>query len=671
MTLHERALAARAVERELAGDYESAFDNYTAAVQAFLRTAAADPSRTDARSMAARLLARAEKVAQKRIRSPFARWRDAPHAPVPLPHMSTAQMRAGASFASARLGNFTPARPGEVCQGAASDCTLVAAIEAAAAHDTRWGTGLAHASLFPQVNGVPTDSATYDVRLFIDGEARRITVDDQVPMAGDAVLGAHLCGGSPWPAFIEKAYLHVYRSGYEHVGGDASSDVYLLTGWIPEYIAMHEPSFQREKTWTRIYEAWRAGTCMLTAGTSAALPPQATLTSLVPSHCYSIVDMDDERTITLVNPWKHGSYTIRCSWDDLCTSFSVLHANWDPAHWPCTAQVRGMWQPANEHCCSTQYRLIADTPTPVLVHLERHMEYKDAFIALHAFPTDGRRVFNVDSGGQMGTYTSARHALMRVDAPCTLVASRFQGDDQSAYTLTAYASRSVALESMESSDMTHVKHLRGTWRAHSADAHLRGAVFRHSPQYVLRVGSNDSTQLPRVRVLVRTARDVAVGAVLLRSKQRVCELHTENVVTGSGAYTPGIALCDASAVQPGMYTLVLPTLGAREAEYMAQVESNADTLSVERLPAEGAGMYQRSCTGTVWTLAVVHAANVYIHYHSHTYVPLQLAGRGMLTDRGSACMRTTVFFDAGTYTLHGDGTLDVYGEQPIDLHSGA
>lgn len=671
MTLDERALAARAVERELAGDYERAFDDYTAAVQAFLHAAAADPTRTDARSMAARLLARAEKVAQKRVRSPFARWCDAPHAPAPLPLMSTAQVRAGASFVPACLGNFTPARPGGVCQGAASDCTLVAAIEAAAAHDTRWGTGLAHAPLFPQENGAPTDSATYDVRLFVDGEARRITVDNQVPMAGDAILGAHICGGSPWPSFIEKAYLHVYRSGYEHVGGDASSDVYMLTGWLPEYIAMQEPSFQREKTWTRISDAWRAGACLLTAGTSAAFPPRATLTSLVPGHCYSIVNVDDERTITLINPWKHGSYTIRCSWDDLCASFSVLHANWNPAHWPCTAQMRGTWQPATEHCCSTQYRVITDTPTSVFVHLERHMEYKDAFIALHAFPTEGRRVFNVDSGGHMGTYTSARHALMRIDAPCTLVASRFQGDDQSTYTLTAYSSRSVALENMESSDMTHVKHLRGTWHAHTVDAHLRSAVFQHSPQYILHVGSNDSTQLPRVRVLVRTARDVAVGAIILRSKQRVCELRLENVVTSSGAYTPGIALCDASAIQPGTYTLVLSTAGAYEAEYTARIESNADALSVEQLAAEGAGMYQRSGMGTVWTLAVVHAANVHIHYHSHTHVPLHLVGRGLLTDCGDPCMRITTFFDAGTYTLHGDGTLYVYCEQPIDLHSGA
>ena len=219
--------------------------------------------------------------------------------------------------------------------------------------------------------------------------------------------------------------------------------------------------------------------------------------------------------------------------------------------------------------------------------------------------------------------------------------------------------------------MTHVKHLRGTWHAHTVDAHLRSAVFQHSPQYILHVGSNDSTQLPRVRVLVRTARDVAVGAIILRSKQRVCELRLENVVTSSGAYTPGIALCDASAIQPGTYTLVLSTAGAYEAEYTARIESNADALSVEQLAAEGAGMYQRSGMGTVWTLAVVHAANVHIHYHSHTHVPLHLVGRGLLTDCGDPCMRITTFFDAGTYTLHGDGTLYVYCEQPIDLHSGA
>ena len=71
--------------------------------------------------------------------------------------------------------------------------------------------------------------------------------------------------------------------GYDIRGSNPSLDIYALTGWIPERLDLRA-SFQREKEWLRVYEAWRKGQVLVTLGTGSV--PGSSLVAL---HAYSVL----------------------------------------------------------------------------------------------------------------------------------------------------------------------------------------------------------------------------------------------------------------------------------------------------------------------------------------------------------------------------------------------
>lgn len=93
---------------------------------------------------------------------------------------------------------------------------------------------------FDHARGQPklSPSGKYIFRLNFNGCARRVTIDDRLPASGTDralfVTNRH----NPrliWPALLEKAYLKV-RGGYDFPGSNSGTDLWVLTGWIPEQL---------------------------------------------------------------------------------------------------------------------------------------------------------------------------------------------------------------------------------------------------------------------------------------------------------------------------------------------------------------------------------------------------------------------------------------------------
>lgn len=711
-----KAVAAEAVDFELQKKYSAAFSQYTKATRLFLDIARDRSNGTDARRMAGRCLERAKRLRDTgRVpRMPDATawppfWSENESVPIePSPALSPQQMEQGAQMQSVR--DFPIYRAdarlvgGDMQQGCVSDCSFITALEIVAEHNARWGTHLAHNMLYPQQDGVPCASpdGTYLVKLYMYGSMRCIHMDDMLPVSRN---GLWLCTKPRlktqlWPALLEKAYLIAKRSGYAFRGSHSSMDLYMLTGWIPEYIPMDEPTFQSEKTWARLYDAWQRGDCMLALSTKAAVD----YADLEPLHCYGILALSiqgKDRIVTIVNPWKCSdvSHRLNMSWADVCHAFDALLINWNPSLFPEMQSIQGVWEAQADSAVrlddvrtaqTEQYRLLLQhvVNRPILLHLERDASTCDEFdereyVALHVFPTlTSQRRADTESGGMMGVYMNTAHTLCTIESQkCTqytIAVSRHGMRIPMPYTLTAYAACPMELSLLPQA-WAHRAVFHGTWRA---PLHEVAPDEWYQPQYRLKV--QEGTFLPRIQLMLTTMLTVPVRLTLCRSGERIHCLSTAPTTACTGNFSRGMVVCDVQALQPGTYTLLLSASQpyVHVGQWYALTVESSVPVHVEGLPALGAGMYHRTAHGSascVWKLdiprrmpLVVCAAQdatgplcVSIATHSH-----ELAAAHAFDDTHYVLLTTTPL-DAGTYLLCVNGMapvhVDMFGTQPVTL----
>lgn len=76
------------------------------------------------------------------------------------------------------------------------------------------------------------------MRLNFNGCSRAVLIDDRLPVSKTSRVLHVVDRNNPsllWPALLEKAYLKV-RGGYDFPGSNSGTDLWILTGWIPEQI---------------------------------------------------------------------------------------------------------------------------------------------------------------------------------------------------------------------------------------------------------------------------------------------------------------------------------------------------------------------------------------------------------------------------------------------------
>jgi hypothetical protein len=89
---------------------------------------------------------------------------------------------------------------------------------------------------------VLSSNGKYIVRLNFNGCWRKVVIDDRLPVSNTHRLLHVIDRRNPallWPALLEKAYLKV-RGGYDFPGSSSCSDLWTMTGWIPEQVFLQE-----------------------------------------------------------------------------------------------------------------------------------------------------------------------------------------------------------------------------------------------------------------------------------------------------------------------------------------------------------------------------------------------------------------------------------------------
>lgn len=93
-------------------------------------------------------------------------------------------------------------------------------------------------SIFPATKG----DGKYIVLLHLNGCIRQVVIDDYLPLSRDGKalhVTSQMNPSLIYPALIEKAFLKV-MGGYDFPGSNSATDLFMLTGWIPEVVHLQE-----------------------------------------------------------------------------------------------------------------------------------------------------------------------------------------------------------------------------------------------------------------------------------------------------------------------------------------------------------------------------------------------------------------------------------------------
>ncbi|KAI9684028.1 MAG: cysteine protease [Bathelium mastoideum] len=204
----------------------------------------------------------------------------------------------------------------DLVQDATTDCSVVASLCADLARTHRGHAKIIPSRIWPYdtVSGVPqiSPSGKYVVKLNFNGCYRSVEIDDRLPVSATPRTMHVVDRHNPallWPALIEKAYLKVW-GGYDFPGSNSGTDLWILTGWIPQQIFLHDNESPLSTLWKRMYKGFINGDVLITMGTGQMSDQVEHEIGLAGQHDYAVLDLqekDNQCLLLLKNPWYEGT----------------------------------------------------------------------------------------------------------------------------------------------------------------------------------------------------------------------------------------------------------------------------------------------------------------------------------------------------------------------------
>lgn len=204
----------------------------------------------------------------------------------------------------------------DLVQDAATDCSVVASLCAGVARMKRGHPPILQCYISPydaeRKRQLISPNGKYIVCMNFNGCFRKVVIDDRLPTSNKNRVIHVVDRNNPgllWPALVEKAYLKV-RGGYDFPGSNSGTDIWILTGWIPEQVFFQDIDLELDKFWGRIVKAFAFGDVLITMGTGKISSKSESATGLAGQHDYAVLDLrevDGQRLMLIKNPWLEGS----------------------------------------------------------------------------------------------------------------------------------------------------------------------------------------------------------------------------------------------------------------------------------------------------------------------------------------------------------------------------
>ncbi|KAJ2415853.1 cysteine protease [Coemansia sp. RSA 2530] len=549
-----------------------------------------------------------------------------------------------------------------IVQETVTDCSFVAALCVSVEYEHRFGRQLITRHIYPRGQlGMPVFNASgkYMVKLFVNGLWRRVIIDDLLPVSDNGKL---LCTysdvGDIGPSLMEKAFLKV-MGGYDFPGSNSSTDLHVLTGWIPEHVFVQDQAFDADRTWQRMCEASLRGDVLLTIATGEMSSDVASALGLVPSHAYAVLEVREacgHRFLKAKNPWSSLRWTGKFShvdkdgwtpdlmeqleydpataegndcgifwidYESVCHRFDAIHLNWNPGVFAHDASVHFEWaldmgprQALYDFSANPQYTLTVSSSSSssngpqsalVWILLTKHVlktEKNTDFIALHVYDSSGgRRIYEPRSAMHIGEYVNTPHMLVQLSATpgehYTVVVAQKEKTKPLYFTLRAHCDAPLKLQAAPLPEF--VETLQSQWGSSSAGGNTVSARYLDNPQYRLTIRGNDG---PRSRssgiISLESAQRHPVNVRVFRGGFLVTRVLDVNTVANSGKYRTQFCACAIDGLEEGSYTIVVSTFEPFMFSRFKLTIGLDQPFSVAPIAREGAGMRQRELHGR-WT----------------------------------------------------------------------
>ncbi|KAI9372774.1 hypothetical protein BJX61DRAFT_422334 [Aspergillus egyptiacus] len=527
----------------------------------------------------------------------------------------------------------------DLVQDVLTDCSVVASLCATTSRSERGLDENLQPTVYPCIYNPTTPelspSGKYIFRFYFNGCFRKVAIDDRLPSSKTSrslymIDRNHV--NFIWPALVEKAYLKL-RGGYEFPGSNSGTDLWVLTGWIPEQVFLHNDEVTADQIWSRLFKSFHSGDVLLTIGTGKLTETEQRELGLVSEHDYAILDMKEfkgRRQILLKNPWAGADavYTALSTEPDLAAdssnppslspgsfwmdcgkvfqNFENLYLNWNPGLFTHQEDIHFAWDlstgkgMAGCFAKNPQFAISTERGGIVWLLLGKHFrtiesrcsdedEERLGFISLYVFK-GGKRVSLSDGALHRGPYVDSPNTLMRLDMPAettyTVVVSEESLPPVSQnFTLSAFSTAPVSITHAPNRYMC-VSKVQSSWTPSTAGGNAESARYSLNPQFTIELV--DPTD---VSMLLEPADpELATHIKLFWSDgKRITRVRSRDIVADSGDYRRGGSLAERKGLDAGKYTIVASTFAPDQlAPFTLWVSANIP-CQVKQLPPESAG----------------------------------------------------------------------------------